>query len=988
MASRKETQNEGISREELLAIIDRAARDGQTELDLSQKGISELPEAIGRLTNLQELNLFGNQLTALPESIGRLTNLRLLSLDCNRLTALPEAIGRLTNLQQLSLSGNQLTALPEATEKLTKLQELQLDDNELGTFPEVIGKLINLQRLDCDGNGLTVLPTIIGQLEKLEVLYLDKNRLSVLPDSIGSLTNLQELHLSANQLTTLPVSLSGLINLQHLNLNSNPLEPALRSAWESGIDAVRAYLRSLAKPELREELYEAKLVLVGEGEVGKTTLLKALTHAEPREGEPTTHGVKIDVQALHLDHPLKEGVKIKFNAWDFGGQEVYRVTHQFFFSRRSIYLLVWEPRMGVQQCQVEDWLRLIRLRVGSDARVIIVSTHCRTGERIARIDRPVLERDFGDIIAGFHEVDSLVDDPETGEKVGIARLYELIAQAAGELEQMGMPFNRDWREARDELLQREETHIPYAEFAAVCARHGLDDISTRTLAELMHDLGYIVYYGDDERLKGDVVLKPEWLTKAIGFVLEDRATQEADGILPDNRLREIWFDHPIDGQTRFDPAIYSFFLRLMEKYDVSYRLEEGAASLVAQHVPQVRPALPWLPEEEPVENRRRIGMVCVMEEAPPGLMPWMIVRTHKYAHNQPCADGTAHQLHWQKGVFQCKPSHNEALLELRERELHLYAEAVWPEYFMDDLQRTLLKLITDNWPGLAGRYYFAVPCPERVNGRPCQGRFNIDALRHFLTDGDATIRCQACLKRQNIVELLYGFQVENIREQLARMETQLTSMRQGMEGLPALLEHYVKILLRAMASEAKSGPRLFTVEPVSGNWRRITNARYRLHLLCEGGECPHKIDEEGKGVYEFEDTRGWVRQIAPYANRIAQMLKTVLPLAGPVAGKLIGAEGFDQLGIAANVAQMTGVIGTLLEGDLEIKEHTRLRQGQDILDDAERSGVLALHALLRELDPHHERLGLTRVETYTGDYLWLCRTHYEQSQSKIPDKIE
>ena len=509
MARRKETQNEGISREELLEIIDQAARDGRAVLNLSGKGILELPEAIGRLTNLQHLYLGVNQLTALPEAIGRLTKLLILSLSNNRITQLPEAIGQLTNLGSLYLSYNQLTALPEAIERLNNLQELQLDSNRLGTFPEVIGKLTNLRRLDCDGNELSVLPTIIGQLENLKVLFLDGNRLSRLPDSICRLTNLQSLHLSNNQLTTLPVSLSGLINLQQLDLGNNPLEPALRSAWKSGIDAVRAYLRSLAKPEQREELYEAKLVLVGEGGVGKTTLLKALTHAEPREGEPTTHGVKIDVQALHLQHPQKKGVTIKFNAWDFGGQEVYRVTHQFFFSRRSIYLLVWEPRMGVQQCQVEDWLRLIRLRVGSDARVIIVSTHCRTGERIARIDRPVLERDFGDIIVGFHEVDSLVDDPETGEKAGIARLYELIAQAAGELEQMGMPFNRHWREARDELLGREETHIPYMEFAAVCARHGLDDISTRTLAELMHDLGYIVYYGDDERLKGDVVLKPE-----------------------------------------------------------------------------------------------------------------------------------------------------------------------------------------------------------------------------------------------------------------------------------------------------------------------------------------------------------------------------------------------------------------------------------------------------------------------------------------------
>ncbi len=39
-------------------------------------------------------------------------------------------------------------------------------------------------------------------------------------------------------------------------------------------------------------------------------------------------------------------------------------------------------------------------------------------------------------------------------------------------------------------------------------------------------------------------------------------------------------------------------------------------------------------------------------------------------------------------------------------------------------------------------------------------------------------------------------------------------------------------------------------------------------------------------------------------------------------------------------------------------------------------------------DPNHERLGLTRIPTYTGDYLWLCQEHYQASLSKIPDKIE
>jgi hypothetical protein len=74
----------------------------------------------------------------------------------------------------------------------------------------------------------------------------------------------------------------------------------------------------------------------------------------------------------------------------------------------------------------------------------------------------------------------------------------------------------------------------------------------------------------------------------------------------------------------------------------------------------------------------------------------------------------------------------------------------------------------------------------------------------------------------------------------------------------------------------------------------------------------------------------------------------------------------------------------LLAG-IDVADRTGYCQG--VLSEAERSGVLALHHLLRELDPNHQNLGLHRVPTYTGDYLWLCDHHYQQYQPNIPDTI-
>ncbi|MCK6560498.1 hypothetical protein HUU39_13110 [candidate division KSB1 bacterium] len=953
-------------------------------LDLNGNLLTSLPGFLDQLVHLKWLALSFNRLDEVPAAIGRLTGLRRLYLSSNRLTLLPESLRLLVDLQTLVLNSNRLLALPEWIAELGNLHTLDLSRNLLSALPETLGSLAHLQRLDLSKNQLAALPESMRQLTALQALVLNNNLLTVLPAWIDQLCNLQNLGLSANQLTAVPRALVRLKKLHRIDLQDNPLNPALASAFAAGLDTLHAYLHSLDEPAKREELYEAKLVLVGEGGVGKTTLLRALTGQEPRVGEPTTHGVKINIQALRLPHPEKAGVNIQLNAWDFGGQEIYRVTHQFFFSKRSVYLLVWEPRMGVQQCQVEDWLKLIRLRVGDEARVIIVATHCRTGQRLARIDQPVFLRDFGSMIAGFHEVDSLVDDPATGEKVGLRELQGLIQNAAKDLEQMGMEFNRDWRESRDELLALPQPYLSYEEFAAVCRRHHLNEPATRALARLMHDLGYTVHYVEDERLQDFVVLQPEWLTKAIGFVLEDRATQESNGILPDQCLREVWWDHPFAGEPRYAPQFYPFFLRLMEKYDVSYRLESGDASLVAQHVPQVRPALPWLPEETASSGRRRIALVCVMEDAPPGLVPWLIVRTNEYAAGR----GSMEPLHWQKGMFLRYRPHGEALVELRGRELHLYAEAWWPEFFMNVLRRTLHKLITDNWPGMKGRYYFAVPCPEKSGGRFCEGRFDIAALRQFLEEGDRDIRCQVCRKRQDLVALLYGFAEEDSRTQLRRIETKLAAgfaaLQQEMAGLESRLANYVMAIMQAIAAESKEGPRLFTLAPADGNWKHPFAKQYRLQLWCEAKDCQHPVLEQGMGVYEVEATRDWLKRVAPYANFITGVLKTLLPLVAPAVNVYFGADTIKKWGVEDHLELAKEGADKLLR-DLELTGHSRLREG--MLSEAERSGVLALHAFLRAHDPHQERLGLKRMPTYTGDYLWLCRRHYEDSQSKIPDQI-
>ena len=120
---------------DLLEQIGQALSEGWIELDLSDKGLVDLPVDIAKLTGLRSLDLRNNQLTSLPDSIAQLTGLQSLDLRGNQLTSLLDSFGQLTGLQSLYLDGNQLTSLPDSFAQLTGLKLLDLDGNQLTSPP-------------------------------------------------------------------------------------------------------------------------------------------------------------------------------------------------------------------------------------------------------------------------------------------------------------------------------------------------------------------------------------------------------------------------------------------------------------------------------------------------------------------------------------------------------------------------------------------------------------------------------------------------------------------------------------------------------------------------------------------------------------------------------------------------------------------------------------------------------------------------------------
>ncbi|WP_432977721.1 COR domain-containing protein [Dactylosporangium sp. CA-233914] len=708
--------------------------------------------------------------------------------------------------------------------------------------------------------------------------------------------------------------------------------------------------------------FEAKVLLLGEGNVGKTSLVAALRGEPFIRNRSTTHGIEID--EITLPHP-RRAINVVLRTWDFGGQEVYRITHQFFFGRRALYLVVWNAREGQEQNEVEGWLRRIRLRVGADAATVIVATH--VAERNPELNYPSLRREFPQMLLDQRGVDS-----ETGD--GIEDLKSIIAREAARLPQMGQVVSERWIAARDEILALGlvEPQITFDEFSSTCGRHNLSENEIAAFASLLHDLGQIVYYGDDEGLRDVVVLNPEWLTKAIGYVLEDKQTRESHGVLSHKRLKDIWINGP--GGKSYSAKYHPYFLRLMEKFDVSYRLDGGDSSLVAQLVPHERPEIPW--DDQPLpESVRSLRLNCRLSEPAPGLIAWLTVRNHRSSTDR----------HWRQGVFlrHAIPAYaSEALIELRsDKELSVEVRAPSPDLFFNVIRDGVEDLLIRRWPGLD--YQLVVPCPGSLNDQPCPGRFALEGLLRLRERGKEHHDCLECDQEHSVQKLLTGFAATPLAPELERLQEQLKDVAEGLESV----ERYnadsaasLRRILRATSQEVVDCPRLFTLVPDRPTpMQRVSFWRntYRLTLWCEHTAEWHSWPE---ATYQFQRPKEWLIKVGPYVSLLARTLRLVIPIATSITNMSLSKGDQEKM---QQELELMRTLSEKLPENLQIRENVSIDPTRD-LNPAEGAGLRGFRYVLFQIDKTQQFGGLKRVQAPSGEFLWVCPRHYSVYDPGLP----
>ena len=523
-------------------------------------------EFISVLVNLNSLFIVDNQIKD-TRFFNKLINLNYLYLSNTQISDY-SFFEKLTNLNSLHLINNQINDI-SFLEKFTNLNYLDLRNNQISDI-SFLEKFTNLNYLDLRNNQISDI-SFLEKFTNLNYLDLSKNQINDI-SFLQKLTNLNSLNLKENQISDIKPLLSlfrkGLeIDIEGydfeaiINLKENPITNPPIEIVKQGREAIIEYFEGNLRP-----LNECKLIFVGDGGVGKTSLMRRVVSDSFVEGEKTTHGInKIAWEEIRNT----EGEKIRVNLWDFGGQHIQHSLHQFFFTERAIYVLVLNPR---NDQKADYWLDQIE-KLGCNSEIIVVYNWKQEEDKQA------------DFLTNFYELRKKypkLPDPfllncklDEGIKHFKKSLIGYILRNEG----LKATYREEWfnikRKLEDEVSVGKQ-FIPYETYQEWCiVEHYENPESQRRLLNILDSVGSIVFI-DRPILNQYQVLNPDWITTGAYSILVATQTKEKRGHLSWVDLKEIFKEEKEIFankaiKIRYLEQNFHFLIELMLQYNLCER---------------------------------------------------------------------------------------------------------------------------------------------------------------------------------------------------------------------------------------------------------------------------------------------------------------------------------------------------------------------------------------------------------------------------------
>jgi internalin A len=559
--------------------------------------------------------------------------------------------------------------------------------------------------------------------------------LSKLPSELFQLQNLRILNLRNNNIISLPEGIKQLNSLRFLNLAGNPIsipEEILNKTFDPAAILSYYFTYGFKKP-----INQAKILIVGQGSVGKTSLVHRVVNNIFNPEEPKTDGIAIsrwNVSNIQYKPYLspKQLPEILLNIWDFGGQEIMHATHQFFLTKRSLYLLVLDARLTQEENRVEYWLKIIQSFGGGSPTLIVGN---KVDQHPLDIDRIGLQKKYPYI------VDIIETSASSGG--GIEELKAAIAKQINDLPHVRDLLPETWFAIKMKLeeIGQYTNFITHDRYLDLCSKYDVaEDDSQRTLIGFMHDLGVVLHFQDDPRLEALGILNPQWVTNGVYKIINSRILFQNKGVLTVSMLDEIL------NLPEYPRGKRLFIVDMMKKFELCYDIEPDKTFLVPD----------LLPKDEPTELK--FNGVPAFEYAYP-VLPSSVITRFIVRMNQKIDDG----LVWRTGVM-LKIGENKALVkaDIEDRKITIGIEGL--EHTRRDALstiRTHLDDIHNSIKGLNPEKFVPVPGADKAKPLPYNYLLMLEAKGIEILpaqDGDRLVEV-------NVRQVLSGVESEAQRKE-------------------------------------------------------------------------------------------------------------------------------------------------------------------------------------------------------------------------------
>jgi len=525
----------------------------------------------------------------------------------------------LPQIEELELSGNQIVNI-ECLEHLQMLSKVGLLKNKINDI-STIKKLNNIKELSL---GLNSISDITGILHLTNIKFLDMrfNNIKIIPNSI------------INFIQNIVYEYKG-IN-EGIFFEGNPLESPPISIVKQGKAAIKQWFEQQEKYG-KEIVYEAKILIVGEPDAGKTTLMKKLLDSNvaiPDKENQSTLGVNV-IRNFKMPHPQNPDIELTVNIWDFGGQEIQYMLHQYFLTQDAQYIVVSDHRK--ENTRFDYWFQMIEMLGTTSSRIMVLKNRFKGAESAHPFARVQYRHDFPNLKIEDDELDL----SETNEKWDNFR--KKISESLIKLPVVGQENIKAWNRVRQQIEQKIEPYIGITEFYKMARTEGMDsDSDIELMLDYFRKIGVVVYFAEDSQLASTVFLNPNWITQAIYAALSIKNVDYTTGCFNKQWLFDFWQQQGYNKPERGD------LLKLMQKdkFDICYPLPTNPDIFM----------VPLLLKTDMPENAFEYKDMLQLRYAYEGFMPFgimsrLIVRLHKYIYNQTV---------WQRGAILVYENHTKA----------------------------------------------------------------------------------------------------------------------------------------------------------------------------------------------------------------------------------------------------------------------------------------------------------------------------------------